>query len=104
MKKIITSLSICLFLTSCAVQIKPIEPKNRTYDDVPLNTVLNNELGDRLITTGKEYYQDALKITESPNFKINTAIYPYKNGEILPLSGSTNEWFLYYNKKVALSK
>lgn len=99
MKKIITSLSICLFLTSCAVQIKPIEPKNRTYDDVPLNTVLNNELGDRLITTGKEYYQDALKITESPNFKINTAIYPYKNGEILPLSGSTNEWFLYYNKK-----
>lgn len=99
MKKIITFLSICLLLTSCAIQIKPIEPKNRTYDDVPLNALLNNEIGDRLITTGKEYYQEALKIIESPNFKIDMTSYPYTSGEVLPLSGSTNEWFLYYNKK-----
>jgi hypothetical protein len=88
-----------LLLCSCAIQVKPVESKTRFYDDVPLNAELNNEIGDRLITTGKEYYQDALKIVESPDFKFNSMPYPYKKGDVLPLSGTTNEWFLYYIKK-----
>ena len=99
MKKLMFLIGSSLLLFSCAVQVKPIEPKSRIYDDVPLNTVLNNEIGDRLIATGKEYYQDALKIIETPDFKFNSEPYPYKKGDVLPLSGTTSEWFLYYIKK-----
>lgn len=95
----LTYLLLFIILTSCAVQVKNVELKRRIYDDVPLNTTLKNEIGDKLIQTGEEDYQDALKIIEAPDFKINTVQYPYKKGDILPLSGSTNEYFLYYNKK-----
>jgi hypothetical protein len=86
-------------LTSCAVQVNNVDLKRRVYDDVPLNTTLKNEIGDKLIETGEEDYQDALRIVETPDFKINSIAYTYKKGDILPLSGSTNEYFLYYNKK-----
>lgn len=99
MKKLMFLICSTLLLYSCAVQVKSIEPKSRIYDDVPLNTLLNNEIGDRLITTGKEYYQDALQIVESPDFKFYSITYPYKKGAILPLTGTTNEWYLYYNKE-----
>lgn len=99
MKKLLLCLSLSLFLNSCAVQVKTVELKRRVYEDVPLNTILKNEIGDRLITVGEENYQDALRITETPNFKMNNLDFPYKKGEILPLSGSTVEWLLYYNIK-----
>ena len=96
MKTIILTLLITVLLTSCAVQVKSVALKRRIYEDVPLNTVLKNEIGDRLITVGEEDYQDALKIIETPDFKINTMVFPYKKGDVLPLSGSTNEWYLYF--------
>ena len=99
MKKLLLCLSLSLFLNSCAVQVKTVDLKRRVYEDVPLNTILKNEIGDRLITAGEEDYQDALRIIESPDFKFNSVPYPYKKGEVLPLSGSTSEWLLYYNKK-----
>lgn len=103
MKNSILTLSITFLLTSCAVQVKSVALKRRIYEDVPLNTVLKNEIGDRLITVGEEDYQDALKIIECPEFKIPYAFqnyeYPNKKGEILPLSGTTDEWMLYYSKE-----
>ena len=92
-------MSLSTILFSCAVQVKPVEPKSRIYDDVPLNTILSNEIGDRLITTGNEYYQEALEIIETPDFRMYTVAFPLKKGEIIPLSGTNNEWLFYYNKK-----
>jgi hypothetical protein len=102
MKKIIFTLLFPIILTSCAVQVKPVALKRRISEDLPLNTVLKNEIGDRLITVGEEDYQEALKIIECPEFKIPFALqnyeYPNKKGEILPLSSMTDQWLLYYNK------
>jgi len=103
MKKIIVAMFTAGFLISCSIQTKPVALKRRIYEDVPLNTVLKNEIGDRLITVGEEDYQDALKIIECPEFKIPYAFknfeYPNKKGKILPLSSITDEWLLYYNKE-----
>jgi hypothetical protein len=63
----LTYLLLFIILTSCAVQVKNVELKRRIYDDVPLNTTLKNEIGDKLIQTGEEDYQDALKIIEAPD-------------------------------------
>ena len=99
MKKLLLCLSLSLFLISCAVQVKTVDLKRRVYEDVPLNTILKNEIGDRLITAGEEDYQDALRIVETPIFKMNNLDFPYKKGDLLPLSGYTAEWLLYYNIK-----
>ena len=99
MRKTITILGVLILLTSCAVQVKSIGLKRRFYDDIPLNALVKNEIGDKLITKGEEEFQDALKITESPDFKIQNVVYPYKKGDVFPLSGYTDEWFLYYDIK-----
>ena len=103
MKKILLFLSLSLFLNSCAVQVKTVDLKRRVYEDVPLNTILKNEIGDRLITAGEEDYQDAMRIIESPPFSLSYALvaleYPYKRGEVLPLTSYSDEWFLFYNSK-----
>lgn len=107
MNKAIISFSISLFLTSCAgvhtgVKFENISLKNRTFVDVPINTIIKNEIGDKLITTGEEEYQDALKIVESPeyiSFGASTVKYRYSKNQIFPLSGSTKEWYLYYETK-----
>lgn len=107
MKKAIIYLSLSLFLTSCAgvqtgVKSENITLKTRIFNDVPMNTIIKNELGDKLITTGEEEYQDALKIIESPEyvtFGASPIKYRYNKNQIFPLSGSTKEWLLYYDTK-----
>lgn len=103
MKNLLLCLSLSLFLNSCAVQVKTVDLKRRVYENVPLNTILINEIGDRLITAGEEDYQDALRITKTPDFTFLYAFvtleYPYKNGEVLPLSSESKEWMLYYDVK-----
>ncbi|NDP28499.1 MAG: hypothetical protein GZ087_13900 [Flavobacterium sp.] len=98
MKKTITILSILILVTSCAVQVKNIELKRRIYDDVPLNISMKSEIGDKLITTGEEDYQDAIKIIDIQNFSISTVQFPYTSNDVLPYSGIHNDWDLYYDK------
>lgn len=92
---------LAFLLISCAVQVKDASLKRRTFDDVSLNTTLKSELGDKLLSKGEQDFQDAYKIIETPTFKVNTVEYPYKVGDILPFSGSTKEWNLYYLKSDA---
>ena len=103
MKKTIIYLYLSLVLASCAVQVKNVELKRRIIDDVPLNTLIKNEIGDKLITTGEEDYQDAMRIVESPDFSLSYAFvtleFPYKRGQVLPLTSYSNEWLLFYNSK-----
>lgn len=107
MKKLLLCLSLSLFLISCAgvqtgVKDETISLKRRVFNDVPMNTIIKNEIGDKLITTGEEEYQDALKIIESPEyvtFGASPIKYPYNKNQIFPLSGSTKEWYLYYDTK-----
>lgn len=88
-----------ILFSSCAPAIKPISVLRRTYQSVPLNTVLKTEIGDELIISGEEDYQEALRIIKSPNFSINLTKYPHKEGDILPLSASTSQSDFYFDKK-----
>lgn len=107
MRKTIICLSLNVFLISCAgvqtgVKFENISLKTHIIDDVPMNTIIKNEIGDKLITTGEEEYQDALKIIECPEyvtFGASPTKYPYYKNQILPLSGTTKEWHLYYDVK-----
>ncbi len=99
MKKITSYLCLSLLIVSCATPIKYADYKRRIYDDVPLNTLVKSEIGDKLITKGEEDYQDALRINEISSFSISTVQFPYVKGDILPLSGQSYEWFLYFDRE-----
>ncbi len=107
MKKIIICLSLNVFLISCAgvqtgIKFENISLKTHIIDNVPLNTIISNEIGDKLIVSGEEEYQDAIQILESPEyvtFGVSSTKYLYDKNQVFPLSGSTKEWFLYYDKK-----
>lgn len=99
MKNTITILGLLLLFTSCGVYVNDINFNRRNYDNVPLNQILSNEIGDKLITKGQEDYQKAYRIVNTQTFKINTVNYPYTKGDILPLAGETKQWFLYFDKR-----
>jgi hypothetical protein len=99
MRKYILKLSVLILLSSCVASIKTIELKRRNYDDAPLNENISREIGDKLVMKGEEDYQEAIKITECPNFKLNGSSFIYRIGDIIPLSETKNNWNLYYNKK-----
>ena len=103
MKKQIFKLGLLLFLTSCFSTAKTIELKNRNFDEAPLNVILNREIGDKLLMAGEEEYQEGIKLVECPSFKLNSTTFLYRKGDIIPLSGSKNNWNLYYNTKYALT-
>ena len=57
MKKIIICLSLNVFLISCAgvqtgIKFENISLKTHIIDNVPLNTIISNEIGDKLIVSG----------------------------------------------------
>lgn len=92
------------FSATSIAQFKYIDFKKRNYEELPLNTVLKSEIGDKLITTGEEEFQEALKIVEIPEFNIDFSLffslkYPNLKGQILPLTSFSDKWLLYYNKK-----
>lgn len=84
-------------LQSCGTIITPINFERRNYDNVPLDKILINEIGETLITKGQEDYQKAYEISKIPEFKINLVEFPYKEGDILPLMGENNNYLLYYD-------
>lgn len=99
MRKMFCFIGVIMLITSCAVHVNEIPYSRRNYDNVPLNQILSNELGDKLISKGQEDYQNALKILNTPDFKINTVQFPYSKGTILPLAGETKQCFLYFDKR-----
>lgn len=101
MKKIYCVLA-CVLLYSCATPIKPISLQHRNSINVELNTVMSAEIGEKLIEKGEEDYQDAYQIINSPNFSGTMIPFPYKNGDVLPLSGETKEWLLYYGSSLSI--
>ena len=98
MRKFFFKLSFLLILTSCASTAKTIEIKSRTYNDDPLNVILNKEIGDKLIMSGIEDYQDGIKLVECPIFKLNKQQFKYSKGETLPLIRTKDNLNLYYYK------
>lgn len=89
---------IGITIISCAPSIAPIAIKSREINNVELNKNLRNDIGDVLIEKGKEENQDAVELVECPTgvtFNLGMINYPYKTGDILPLSGSYENWDLY---------
>lgn len=95
MKKIILLVSAFAF-TSCAVSIKSIPLNHSNYSVPDEGIVQKKEIGERLIMKGEEETQDGYKITNSPDFSLTMIKYPYSAGTVLPLSGETKEWYLYF--------
>lgn len=98
MKKIYLFLTLAL-LSSCAF-IKNVPPQKRSYDQYPLNSSLNSEIGETIVEKGTEYFQDGLKIDKISSFSVSFVKFPYSEGEILPLSGTVYNYNLYYIKNV----
>lgn len=71
--------------------------KRRLYNSKDLNVVLKSEIGAEIFMTGQEDYQDAIRITECPEFKINFVKFPYKVGDILPFFKDRKNYQLYFN-------
>lgn len=93
---------MAISLTSCAF-IKDVQPQKRSYDQYPLNTNLNSEIGETIVEKGTEYFQEGLKIDKLSAFSISFVKFPYVEGDILPLSGTIYNYDLYYinNKTVS---
>lgn len=87
-------------LISCGANVSNVQLKRRVYNEPSQNEIVSREIGDRLILQGEEDYQDALKITSIPNnIRVASTQFPYSSGKILPLSGETAEYSLYYDKR-----
>lgn len=71
--------------------------KRRTYNSGPLNLPLKSEIGADIYMQGQEDYQDAIKITDCPDFKINFVKFPYKVGDVLPYFKNRKNFDLYFN-------
>lgn len=71
--------------------------KRRFYNSQELNVVLKSEIGAEIFIKGLEDYQDAVRITECPEFKINFVNFPYKVGDILPYLKDRKNYQLYFN-------
>ena len=98
MQKIFFKFSIFLILTSCASTSKTVEVRSRIYNDDPLNVILNKEIGDKLILSGIEDYQDGIKLIECPIFKMNKQPFKFSKGDIIPLMRTKGNLNLYYDK------
>ncbi|MDD3772107.1 MAG: hypothetical protein PHC38_05555 [Weeksellaceae bacterium] len=99
MRKLLLLCVATLMLTSCGVKVNSVNLKQRTYDDLPLNTQITKDIGDQVILKGLEEYQDAVIITNrEPSMRIYTVDFSYPIGTVLPLSGEVEKYKLYYNK------
>lgn len=99
MKKIIP-LVVALSLISCAANVSNVQLKRRVYNEPPINEVVTKEIGEKLVLQGEEDYQDAVKITSiSDHVRFYSSTFPYANGAILPYSGQTSVYKLYFDSK-----
>ncbi len=71
--------------------------KKRLYNTKELNVVLKSEIGAEIFMNGQEDFQDAIKITECPEFKINFVRFPYKVGDVLPFFKDRKNYQLYFD-------
>ncbi|WP_298146638.1 hypothetical protein [Flavobacterium sp.] len=100
--KVKSLLSLFLLIASNNVstaQAKAVSLKHREYTNVSLNTNLSAEIGEKLIESGIEYFQDAYRITNIPkNFSITLLEFPYKVGDILYLGMKYKSREFYYDE------
>jgi hypothetical protein len=75
MKKLLLCMIMSSFSVTSIAQFKHIDFKKRNYEELPLNIILKSEIGDKLITTGEEEFQEALKIVEIPEFNIDFSLF-----------------------------
>lgn len=86
------------FLTIIAISLTANgQFKRRLYNSKDLNVVLQSEIGSEVFMCGQEDYQDAIRITECPEFKINFVRFPYKVGDILPFYKERKNYQLYFS-------
>jgi hypothetical protein len=71
--------------------------KRRFYNSKELNIVLKSEIGAEIFMSGQEDFQDGIRITECPEFKINFVKFPYKVGDILPFFKDRKNYQSYFN-------
>ena len=71
--------------------------KRRLYNSKELNVVLKSEIGEEMFMSAQEDFQDAIRITECTEFKINFVKFPYKVGDILPFFKDRKNYQLYFD-------
>ena len=103
MKKTILISFASIILFSCATQVSSVNPMQRTYNSKPIGKLLSVDIGEPLTVKGSEYYQKAYLIKNTPEFNIGMVAYPYKNGDVLPLSGTVKGYNLYYLKGASVN-
>lgn len=89
-----------IFLAISLNAISQEIPMNtRRYNNKEVGGVFSSEIGESLITTGKEYFQKAYKITQRPDNRFKVSFYPFEVsvGEILPLKEEKRDYDLYYS-------
>jgi hypothetical protein len=100
MKKLSILLLSVILLTSCATQVAPIASKKRNFNDTELNKSITRDIGTSFFTKGEELYQDPYILKETPEpLRIKLLDFPYVAGDVIPLAGQNNDWFLYYDGK-----
>ena len=100
MKKTLFLVAIAILLISCAANVTNVQLKRRIYNEPQQNEIITKEIGEKLILQGEEDYQDAIKITSIPNaIRLYNTNFPYYSGKILPLSGETSEYKLFFDPK-----
>ncbi len=98
---IVSAIIVVVILNSCS-GLQPIADETRIYDDVELNKTIYREIGESLILTGVEKFNDAIEITKSPSFMIDLIRhYPYGVGDVIPLDSQDKKWYFYYKKRLS---
>ncbi|MFL9834983.1 hypothetical protein [Chryseobacterium terrae] len=104
MKKILF-IAVAASLISCTANVANVQLQRRTYNEPAKNEVHTREIGDKLILQGEEDYQDAVRITSISNdVRLYNTTFPYSVGKILPLSGQTAEYKMYFLANEAKTK
>ncbi|MWB94599.1 hypothetical protein GON26_09505 [Flavobacterium sp. GA093] len=89
---------LLLLIVSLNAFSQEIPMSTRRYTNKEIGSTFSSEIGESLITTGKEYFQKACKVTERPDKKIKISFYPFDVhvDEILPLKAEKHDYDLYY--------
>ncbi|OAB30372.1 hypothetical protein SAMN05444395_11034 [Flavobacterium fryxellicola] len=90
-KRLILSLIILISISANS------QFKRRAYNSRELNVSIKNEIGAEVYMQGEEDYQDAIKIIDCPEFKINFVKFPYNVGDVLPYFKNRKNYDLYFS-------
>ncbi|MBY8962343.1 hypothetical protein KJK34_06235 [Flavobacterium sp. D11R37] len=90
------SILLCFLIISCGV---PSIPYNKElYFEPDLELFMTREVGDKIIESGERGFRNAYKIISiSKDLKILNISFPYKQGDVLPISEITPNYYLYHN-------